>query len=64
MFKTHPEICFLFFLLDMDDGCEIFVKTCSYIGQYVVKMFMDDMKVFNEETLFSGEMLLEKLTFI
>jgi hypothetical protein len=48
----------------MDDGCEIFVKTCSYIGQYVVKMFMDDMKVFNEETLFSGEMLLEKLTFI
>lgn len=28
----------------MDDGCEIFVETCSYIGQCVVKVFMDDMK--------------------
>jgi hypothetical protein len=48
----------------MDDGYEIFVETCSYIGQCVVTVFMDDMKFFNEETLFSGQMLLEKLNFI
>jgi hypothetical protein len=52
------------FLLDMDDGCEIFVETCSYIGQCVVKLFMDDKKFFNEETLFNGQMLLENITFI
>jgi hypothetical protein len=49
------------FLLDMDDGCEIFVETCSYIGQCVVKLFMDDKKFFNEETLFNGQMLLENV---
>lgn len=48
----------------MDDGYEIFVETCSYIGQCVVKVFMDDIFFFNEETLFNGQMLLEKLTFI
>jgi len=48
----------------MDDGYEIFVETCSYIGQCVVKVFLDDMKIFNEETLFNCQMLLKKLNFI
>jgi len=55
---------FFYFLFDMDDGYEIFVETCSYIGQCVVKVFLDDMKIFNEETLFNCQMLLKKLNFI
>jgi hypothetical protein len=42
------------FLLDMDDGCEIFVKVCSNIGQSVARALMDGTKFYIEKTLSNG----------
>jgi hypothetical protein len=38
----------------MDDGCEIFVEVCSYIGQSVARVLMDGTKFYTKKTLSNG----------